>query len=125
MTEKDPLLLLNNASLSDILADGDYRFANVEFEAAKAIIEMKGEDGVIQNFEDPVLEKVIFDYLGIDHYNFTRQTVSEMHVGQDALAFKLYITPSGTQPIVIGKNGQQARKVQNIYVYCQHIVRIK
>ena len=48
-----------------------------------------------------------------------------MHVGQDALAFKLYITPSGTQPIVFGDDGQQAKKIKNLYIYCQHVVRLK
>ena len=39
---KDPLLLLDNSMLAYILGNGDYRFTNIAFEEAKAIMEMKG-----------------------------------------------------------------------------------
>ena len=46
-----------------------------------------------------------------------------MRPGQDAIAFKLYITPSETQPVIHADDGVQAKKIQNIYVYCQYITR--
>ena len=48
-----------------------------------------------------------------------------MRVGQDAIAFKLYITPSETQPIIETPIGSQAKKIQNIYVTCLFITRVK
>ena len=44
-----------------------------------------------------------------------------MRPGQDAIVFKTYVTPSETQPIIETKYGSQAKKIQNIYVYCQYI----
>ena len=48
-----------------------------------------------------------------------------VYVGQEALVFKLHITPSETQPIVQLENGVEAKKIQNIYVYCQYLTRVK
>ena len=31
----------------------------------------------------------------------------------------------GAQPIVLGDDGQEAVKIKNLYIYCQHIVRVK
>ena len=39
--------------------------------------------------------------------------------------FKLYVTPSETQPIIQLENGAEAKKIQNIYIYCQYITRVK
>ena len=72
-----------------------------------------------------ILNWNIFEYLDIERQDFAFAPVKDMHVGQDALAFKLYITPSGTQPIVLGEDGQQAKKIKNLYIYCQHVVRLK
>ena len=58
--------------------------------------------------------------IGNGDYRFTN-----IKFGQDAIALKLYITPTGTQPIVLGDDGQQAKKIKNMYIYCQHVVRLK
>ena len=42
MGKSDPLLLLDNGTLAYILGNGEYRFTNLKFDEAKAIIEMKG-----------------------------------------------------------------------------------
>lgn len=123
--ENDSLLLLDNSTLAYILGNGDYRFSNIKFEEAKAIMDMKGGADTVKVFSDPELECIMFEYLGIEEQEFAYSPVKKMSVGQDALAFKLYITPSGTQPIVLGENGQQAKKIKNVYIYCQHIVRLK
>ncbi|HIT79013.1 MAG TPA: hypothetical protein IAC40_01880 [Candidatus Faecivivens stercorigallinarum] len=48
-----------------------------------------------------------------------------MKVNQDGLVFKLYETPSETQPVIITDKGNEAKKIQNVYVYCQLISRIE
>lgn len=125
MDKSDPLLLLDNGTLAYILNNGDYRFSNLKFEEARAIIDMKGEDEVVRGFANPELEHAMYEYLGIGNHNFLYMPARNLKVGQDAIAFKLYVTPSGTQPIVLGDNGEQARKINNIYIYCQHVVRLK
>ena len=50
--------------------------------------------------------------------------VSYTHLGQDAIAVKRYITPSETQPEVEATDGVLAKKIQNVYVYCQYITRV-
>jgi len=125
MGETDSLLLLDNSMLAYVLGDGEFRFTNLKFDEARAIIEMKGESDVVRGFSDPELEHIMYEYLGIGNKNFQYEPVEGMHVGQDAIAFKLYITPSGSQPIVLGENGQQAKKIKNVYIYCQHVVRLK
>ena len=62
-------------------------------------------------------------YLGIERKEFIYKAVRKMRPGQDAIAFKLYITPSETQPVIHADDGVQAKKIQNIYVYCQYITR--
>jgi len=46
-----------------------------------------------------------------------------MRVGQGAIVFKLYVTPSETQPVIQADDGVEAKKIQNVYVYCQYVVR--
>ena len=120
-----PLLLLDNETLAHVLGDGDFRFANLTFEEAKAILDMNAEEDIARCFEDKDLENAIYEYLGIERRKFEYRPVRQMKVGQDAIAFKLYITPSGTQPIILGEEGEQAKKIKNVYIYCQHVVRLK
>lgn len=120
-----PLLLLDNETLAYILGDGDFRFTNLTFEEAKAILDMNSEEDIARCFEDKDLENAIYEYLGFERRTFEHRPVRKMMIGQDAIAFKLYITPSGTQPIILGEEGEQAKKIKNVYIYCQHIVRLK
>ena len=48
-----------------------------------------------------------------------------MHLGQEGIVFKLYATPSETQPIIRTDKGNEAKKIQNIYVYCQLISKVE
>ena len=125
MAQTDPLLLLDNGTLAYIIGNGDYRFTNIKFEEARAIIDMKGEADVVRVFANPDLEHSMYEYLGIQQGNFQYAPVRSMKIGQDAIAFKLYITPTGTQPIVLGDDGQQAKKIKNMYIYCQHVVQCR
>lgn len=122
---ENTLLLLDNNALSYILGDGEFRFANLKFAEAKAIMEMNHEEEVVRCFRDADLELVIHEYLGIEQREFRYDPVRRMNVGQDAIVFKLYITPSGTQPIILGEEGEEAKKIQNVYLYCQHVIRLK
>lgn len=127
MGKSDPLLLLDNGTLAYILGNGDYRFTNITFEEAKAIIEMKGEaeKDVVQAFRNPELQRVMYTYLGLENQDFPYEPEVRLEIGQDAIAFKLYVTPSGTQPVILGSGGQQAMKIKNLYIYCQHVMRMK
>lgn len=125
MIKSDPLLLLDNGTLAYILGNGEYRFTNLKFDEARAIIEMKGEENeVVRVFSNPELEHLVYEYLELEDHNFAYEPDSELRVGQDAIAFKLYVTSSGSQPIVLGTDGQEAKKIKNLYIYCQHVVRL-
>lgn len=119
------LLLLDNNTLSYILGNGDFRFTNLKFSEAKAIMDMNHGSEVVQCFKDPDLENAMYEYLGIERREFRYDPVRHLKVGQDAIAFKLYITPSGTQPIILGEEGEEAKKIRNVYLYCQHVLRLK
>lgn len=119
-----PLLLLDNASLSNILNKGTYAFDLISFDEAKGIVESYEEDGVLRCFSGADLEKIVYEYLGIENQHFEYKDVRDMEVNQHAIAFKLYVTPSGTQPIILTEHKTEAKKIQNIYVQCQYIHRI-
>ena len=61
-----PLLLLDNETLAYILGDGDFRFTNLKFDEAKAILDMNAEEDIAKCFEDKDLENAIYEYLGIE-----------------------------------------------------------
>lgn len=122
MSKKEPLLLLDNRTMH-VIGAGTYRSTNLTFEEAKAIIEMHEGDDILRCFTDIAIEQVIHDYLGIEKCHFPYKNLRKMRVGQDAIVFKLYVTSSETQPIIEADDGVQAKKIQNIYVYCQYITR--
>ena len=57
--------------------------------------------------------------------NFHYLPVGELAPGQDAIAFRFYVTPSETQPSIQTVYGNEATKLQNLYVYCQFITRLE
>ncbi len=65
----------------------------------------------------------MYDYLGIAKRNFMYKHIRNMRPGQDAIVFKLYTTPSEVQPIIHVDN-VEAKKIQNVYVYCQYLTRL-
>ena len=127
MAEKlaKPLLLLDNSSMMSVLNKGEFKCTNLSFEEAKVIIDMYDEEEILRCFTDADIETVIYDYLGITKRNFAFKKIRNMREGQDAIVFKLYVTPSETQPVILTEDGVQAKKIQNIYVYCQHLSRTK
>ena len=125
MEEKSlPLLLLDNSSMMSVLNEGEFRCKNLTFEEAKHILEIHEETDILRCFNSQDIETVIFNYLGVAKRNFTYKHIRNMRVGQDAIVFKLYITPSETQPIINADDGVEAKKIQNVYVYCQYLTRL-
>ena len=119
-----PLLLLDNSSMMSVLNEGEFKCSNLTFEEAKHIIEVYDETDVLRCFSNQDLETVIYDYLGIAKRNYAYKRIRNIRPGQDAIVFKLYITPSETQPIIQADDGVEARKIQNVYVYCQYLSRM-
>ncbi len=120
-----PLLLLDNSNMMSVLNEGTFKCYNITFEEAKVILEGHDDDDVLRCFSNQDIETVMFDYLGIARKNFTYKRIRNMRPKQMAIVFKLYTTPSETQPIIQADDGVEAKKIQNIYVYCQCIVRIE
>ena len=125
MTSIDPLLLLDNTSMMSVMNKGVFRCTDVTFEEAKAIMEVHKQEDILQCFSNLDLEAVIYDYLRIEKREFTHKRVRDMRVGQDGLVFKLYTIRSETQPVIITDKGNEAKKIQNVYVYCQLVSRIE
>ena len=93
-----PLLLLDNSNMITLLNEGEFKCSNLTFEEAKHILDVHQEDDVIRCFTNGDIETIIFDYLGINKKNFEYKRISNMRPGQDAIVFKLYVTPSETKP---------------------------
>ncbi|MBQ8747174.1 MAG: hypothetical protein IJZ08_04820 [Clostridia bacterium] len=125
MVQSLPLLLLDNSSMMSVLNEGEFQCHNLTFEEAKHILEIHNAQDILQCFNDHGIETIIYDYLGIEKRELTYKHIRNMRVGQDAIVFKLYITPSETQPILQADDGVEAKKIQNVYVYCQYLTRLK
>jgi len=120
---KLPLLLLDNSSTMTALNEGVFKCSNITFEEAKHLVEVHDDDDILRCFSNQDIEKIIFDYIGITKRDLTYKNVRNMRVGQGAIVFKLYVTPSETQPVIQADDGVEAKKIQNVYVYCQYVVR--
>ncbi len=120
-----PLLLLDNSSMTNVLGEGEFSCRNMTFDETRAILEMFEEDEVRKGFINTHIEHIIFGYLGIEQRNYRFEEVGHMDVGQEALVFKLYVTESETQPIIRTGGNLEAKKIQNMYVYCQYLTRVK
>ena len=121
----NPLLLLDNSAMMSVINRGVFKCTDVTFEEAKAILEMHDEGDGLQCFTNLDIQNIIFEYLGIRKRNYQYKHIRDMKVMQDGLVFKLYVTPSETQPVIVTDKGNEAKKIQNIYVYCQMISRIE
>lgn len=119
-----PLLLLDNSSVMTVLNEGEFKCHNLTFEEAKHILEVYEDADILRCFANPDIEQVIYEHLNITNRNFNYKRIRNMRPGQDALVFKLYVTPSETQPIIQADDGVEAKKIQNVYVYCQFLSRM-
>lgn len=122
--ESTPLLLLDNSTMC-VIGEGTYKVESISFEEARGIIEVFEHDDILRCFTDRAIDQVIHDYLGIERRDFEYKKVRRMRPGQMAIAFKQYITSSATQPILEPEPGVEAKKIQNIYVYCESVTRIE
>lgn len=95
-----PLLLLDNSSMSTVINEGEFKSEMMTFEETKAIIEMYENDDIIRCFTGDLLEEIIFKYLDIQGQHFEYKKITNMRPGQHAIVFKVYITPSETQPVI-------------------------
>lgn len=120
-----PLLLLDNSSMMNVMGEGEFSCRNMTFDETRAILDMFEENEVRKCFSNTHIENIIFGYLGIAQKNYRFKDVHHLSVGQEALVFKLYVTESETQPIIHSEDGVEAKKIQNIYVYCQYLTRVK
>ena len=105
-----PLLLLDNSSMMSVLNEGEFKCCNLTFDEAKHILEVYDEADILRCFNNTDIETIIFDYLRVTKRNFTYKHIRNMRPSQDAIAFKLYITPSETQPIIQADDGVEAKK---------------
>lgn len=120
----NPLLLLDNPSMATAMGKGNFRCTDLTFEEAKAIIDMHDEAEILSCISNHDIEDIIYDYLGVNKRGFPYKHIRDMRPGQDGLVFKLYVTPSETQPVIMTDKGNEAKKIQNIYVYCQLVSKI-
>lgn len=123
MSEKLPLLLLDNSSMISVINEGEFKCYNISFEEAGHIIDVHSEEDLLKCFSNPDIESIIFQYIGISDKKLQFKKIRNMRPGQQAIVFKLYIAPSETQPIIHAEDGVEAKKIQNVYVYCQYLVR--
>ncbi|MBP3337154.1 MAG: hypothetical protein J6L59_01960 [Clostridia bacterium] len=119
-----PFLLLDNSSMISVINEGEFKCYNMTFEEASYIIGLHDESEFLQCFSNPDIESVIFNHLGVSDKKFQYKKIRNMRPGQQAIVFKLYIAPSETQPIIHADDGVEAKKIQNVYVYCQHLIRV-
>ena len=121
---ENPLLLLDNSNTNTLFNEGEFKCTNMTFEEAREIVGMYEKNDILLCFSHPDTYDIIFNYIGIPRRDYEHKQIRNMRVGQDGILFKLYITPSETQP-VIHVDGVEAKKIQNIYVYCVHVTRTK
>lgn len=124
MNTSKSLLLVDNTSVLDLLHQGTYRFQEISFEEVKAIIEMHDYREIIRCFSNVDIDNMLYKHVGVALGNFHYFPVDELSPGQDAIVFRLYVTPSETTPSISTIYGNQATKIQNLYVYCQFITRV-
>ncbi len=122
-TDGNPLLLIDNSTMY-VIGKGTYKVEPMTFAEAKAIIDIFGEEDVLRCYTDRAIDKVIHDYVGVEDRDFPRKKITRMRPGQMAIAFKQYVAPSETQPIIDLDPGAHAKKIQNIYIYCEAITRM-
>lgn len=121
---ENPLLLLDNSNMNTLFNEGEYKCTNMTFEEVREIIGMYNKEDIILCFSHPDTYDIIFNYISIPKKDYEYKHIRNMRVNQDGIIFKIYVTPSETQPIIHVDN-VEAKKIQNIYVYCVHISRIK
>ena len=125
MAHKYPMLLLDNTSMLNVIGDGEYSSHKMKLEETRALLEDLEAEDIRICFDNNYIVNIIFPWLGIKSREFEYKQPRRMHVGQDAIVFKLHVTPSDSQPEVEIEDGIEAKKIQNVFVYCQYLTRVK
>ena len=86
-------------------------------------MDLHREEDMICCFENTNIENIIYTYLHVEKKQFEYTNAQQMEVGQDGLIFRLYIMPSESQPVINPYFGSEAKKIENVFVYCQLISR--
>ncbi len=120
-----PLLLLDNSSMISVINEGEFKCSNMSFEETKMLLEIFDEKEYLKCFSNSDIESVMFEQLGIQKRDFEYKHIRNMRPGQQAIVFKLYRTPSVSNPVIQADDGVEAKKIQNVYAYCQHLMRVK
>ncbi|MGB4660972.1 MAG: hypothetical protein WBI07_17510 [Mobilitalea sp.] len=121
---ENPLLLLDNSNMNTLFNEGEFKCTNMSFEEAREIIGMYNKEDILICFSHPDTYDIIFNYIGIPENDYKHEEIRRMEPYQDGIIFKKYVTPSETQPL-IHADGVEAKKIQNVYIYCVHITRTK
>lgn len=121
---KLPFLLLDNSSMISVINEGEFKCYNISFEEAGHIIDVQSDNDLLKCFSNPEIESIIFNYIGVPDKKLEYKKIRNMRPGQQAIVFKLYIAPSESQPIIHADDGVEAKKIQNVYVYCQYLIRM-
>ena len=120
---ENQLLLLDNSTMH-VLGNGIYKIEPMSFEEARFLIDSYDPDEVLRCYTDRAIDTVIHDYLGVGDREFKYKKIRQMKSGQIAIVFKQYITASASQPTVAPEPGVEAKKIQNVYVYCECVTNM-
>lgn len=115
------LLLLDNNSLLEVMHTGIFRVEEISFEEAKTMVEMYDVTRVKRCFQNHDIANLLYKHLGIAANQFEYENAEELLTEQDAIAFRTYTTPSETNPSITTEYGNEATKIQNLYIHCQYI----
>lgn len=118
-----PLLLLDNSTMY-VIGKGTYKVEPVTFAEAKDIIDTFSVEDILRCYTDNAIDQVIHDFVEVEYRDFPRKKIRAMRPGQMAIAFKQHVETSSSQPIVEPEEGIQAKKIRNIYIYCEIITRM-
>ena len=119
-----PLLLLDNSSMMSVLNEGTFKCENITFDEARGILDTFAKEDVLRCFNNQEIETIMYDYLKIERKDFPYKKIRNMRPNQGAIVFKLYTAPSKTQPVIQADDGVEAKKIQNVYIYCQYLIRL-
>lgn len=121
--KKNSLIILDNDTMFAV-GNGTFKIDLISIEEAKAIVEVFTDVGVCCCYTDRAIDRVLTDYLNIDITKCHYEQIFHMEPGQSAIVFKRHITPSETQPVVKTETGVEAKKIENVYIYCEYINKL-
>lgn len=122
---ENPLLLVDGNNSLAIINEGEFKCEHITFDEVRAMLDTYPVEAVATCFSSYDLENTVFDYIGVEKKDYLRLCMTNLQVGQYAIVFKQHLRPSETQPEIMTASGAHAKKIQNVYLYCQLITRTK